>query len=401
MAQFIRLAVNLKEGRNLDTPKVVYERYVLGKKTEASSQKSVVDVSTSCYSDWWDKNKEKVFQKSPIIVKCKDGTYLPIFVYSGKAKNVELVGDFTGWKTQNLVFWKFQPYAPIEGDNLDFSSYRPINWFAPTARVEYKLIVDGKWITDPLNPNKVDNGVGGENSFFTMPDYKPTVWDKGEIPNLETIEISSKIYNERRKVQVYVPFIKSDSPLLPVLYVQDGGNYLNQAKAVQIQQNLVKANKLSPFIMVFLNPKDRMKEYWANDDYAKFLAEEVVPVIDSKYNTIKSRDGRVVMGASLGGITAVHVGLKYPQVFGRIGGQSSSFWIDNQRVVKELEKLDGKTNFRFYLDDGTLEGPEDSRKVAEILKGKGFDVTYIEAEAGHNWTAWRDRLADAFIALWK
>jgi hypothetical protein len=32
MAQFIRLAVNLKEGRNLDTPKVVYDRYVLGKK---------------------------------------------------------------------------------------------------------------------------------------------------------------------------------------------------------------------------------------------------------------------------------------------------------------------------------------------------------------------------------
>ncbi|HEX2638997.1 MAG TPA: hypothetical protein VHL50_00420, partial [Pyrinomonadaceae bacterium] len=32
MAQFIRLAVNLKAGRNLDTPQIVYERYVLGKK---------------------------------------------------------------------------------------------------------------------------------------------------------------------------------------------------------------------------------------------------------------------------------------------------------------------------------------------------------------------------------
>jgi GH15 family glucan-1,4-alpha-glucosidase len=32
MAQFIRLAVNLKAGRNLDTPQVVYDRYVLGKK---------------------------------------------------------------------------------------------------------------------------------------------------------------------------------------------------------------------------------------------------------------------------------------------------------------------------------------------------------------------------------
>ena len=37
----------------------------------------------------------------------------------------------------------------------------------------------------------------------------------------------------------------------------------------------------------------------------------------------------------------------------------------------------------------------------KILKAKGFDVTYVEGETGHNWTAWRDRLADAFIALWK
>ncbi len=32
MAQFIRLAINLKEGKNLDTPNAVYERYVLKKK---------------------------------------------------------------------------------------------------------------------------------------------------------------------------------------------------------------------------------------------------------------------------------------------------------------------------------------------------------------------------------
>jgi glucoamylase len=32
MAQFIRLALNLQAGRNLDTPDVVYNRYVLGKR---------------------------------------------------------------------------------------------------------------------------------------------------------------------------------------------------------------------------------------------------------------------------------------------------------------------------------------------------------------------------------
>ena len=130
----------------------------------------------------------------------------------------------------------------------------------------------------------------------------------------------------------------------------------------------------------------------------------VVPAVEKKYfTTIKTgRENRALLGASLGGITSFHTALKYPEVFSKVGGQSSSFCVDNERVVKELEKLDASKNkFTFYIDDGTLEGVEDSRKVVKLLKDKGFDVTYAETEAGHNWTAWRDRLADAFMAIWK
>jgi enterochelin esterase family protein len=154
--------------------------------------------------------------------------------------------------------------------------------------------------------------------------------------------------------------------------------------------------------MVFLDPKDRTKEYWAADDYTKYVATEVVPAIDAKYNTIKTRDGRAVIGASLGGITSLWIGLKYRNVFSRIGGQSSSFWVDNERVGRELAKLDPKdANFTFYLDDGTLEGAEDTRRVVVMLRGKGFPVTYVEGATGHNWTSWRDRLADAYLSLMK
>ena len=237
-----------------------------------------------------------------------------------------------------------------------------------------------------------------------MPNYKPTIWADSEGQTKYSIKIkkiNSKIYGAR-EIQVYVPE-GFEKQALPVMYLQDGSDYQKRADAVIIQRNLVKANKLRPFIMVFLDPKDRMKEYWANDNYAKFLATEVVPMIDKSYNTIKNRDGRAVLGASLGGITAVNVGLNYPNVFGRIGGQSVSWWIDDQRIVKDLEKLGGKetVGLKFYIDDGTLEGVEDSRNAIKILKAKGFDVTYVEGETGHNWTAWRDRLADSFIALWK
>ncbi|MBA3632300.1 MAG: hypothetical protein H0W58_05750 [Acidobacteria bacterium] len=403
MAQFIRLAVNLQAGRNLDTPDVVYNRYVLGKKSEVGSQNTAnKTISGECENaqnfrpkDGGTMSEPRKHEPSPrLFIGKKEKESEMLFTYLGAEKSVEIVGDFTGWKPCGLKFQDF-PNSKIL-----------VLKFPNSARVEYKLIVDGKWITDPLNPNKVDNGVGGENSFFTMPEYKATVWDmdlENFNPTLETIEINSKVFGEIRKVQVYAPALSaSESIPLPVLYLQDGNDYFKRAKAVQTALNLVKANKIKPFIMVFIDPKERTKEYWANDDYAKFLATEVVPAIDAKYNTIKNRDGRAVLGASLGGITSIWIGLKYPEVFSRIGGQSSSFWIDNERVVSELSKLDaGKTKFKFYFDDGTFEGVEDSRRVNVMLRGKGFDVTYSEAETGHNWTSWRDRLADAFIALWK
>ncbi|MGI8470056.1 MAG: glycoside hydrolase family 15 protein [Pyrinomonadaceae bacterium] len=389
MAQFIRLAVNLQAGRNLETPDVVYNRYIRkdSHRLAANSQQESTQSITADTN--WDELKNlpkqsidnfKVISFNPKIAKTS-----VTFIYSGEGKDIEIVGDFTGWQPKGLKFVNGKITLP----------------FAPTARAEYKFIVDGKWITDPLNPNKIDNGVGGENSFFTMSDYKPTVWDKetNGSAKIDTLEIDSKIYG-KRAIKVYQPLINSNEKL-PTLYLQDGTDYINRARAIQIQQNLVKAGKIKPFIMVFVDYKDRLKEYWASDDYAKFLATEVVPAIDAKYNTIKSRDGRAILGASLGGVTSIHTALKYPEIFSKIGGQSSSFWIDNERVVKELETLDAAENkFRFYFDTGTLEGAGDDRKAVEILKNKGFDVSYEERETGHNWTAWRDRLADAFIALW-
>ncbi len=475
MAQFIRLAVNLQAGKNLDTPDIVYNRYVRNEiptqvsnfggtdeevvlplkageitrfpraappKTkvayqingetriaEANEKGQVVlefkvpnedfvgvfGIETPDGATAFErvkfllKPKQQEFSAA-LVEKIKNAKTSPliengkaILFYRGAAKSVSVAGDMTGWNPGRVFMQEI-------GENLKAVQLD----FAPAARMEYKFIADGNWILDAMNPNKMDNGVGGENSIFTMPEYKPTIWDKGQTfkiegsaeewiidKNTEEFEIATKSFGTR-KIKVYLPpSYEKSKERFPVLYFQDGTEYFLKAKAAEQQGNLVKAGKIKPFIMVFVDPKDRMKEYWANDDYAKFLATEVVPMIDAKYRTIKNREGRAILGASLGGITSVWVGLKYPETFARIGGQSSSFWVDNERVVKELAKLDAaKTKFRFYFDDGTLEGVEDTRRVNVMLRGKGFPVVYVEGETGHNWTSWRDRLADAFVALW-
>jgi glucan 1,4-alpha-glucosidase len=481
MAQFIRLAVNLKAGRNLDTPDIVFNRYVKNgipgkvsdfggtdeefvlpplkpdevikfprkapprtriayqingetRLAEADEKGQALfefkmppedtfaflgietpDGATACERvKLLVKPKQQEFSVE-LVEKIKNAKTSPLFengrailFYRGDAKSVTVAGDLTNWNPGRIFMQKIADH--LQAVKLDLGS---------AARVEYKFVADGKWILDEQNPHKLDNGVGDANSVLTMPRYKSTEWDTDEKlsieptdpnkvidisvpPPIDEIEINSKFYG-KKIVKVYNPNKyepANETAFFPVMYFQDGSDYINRAKAIQIQRNLVKAGRIKPFIMVFLDPVDRMKEYWASDDYAKFVATEVVPLIDAKYKTIKTRDGRGIIGASLGGVTSVWVGLKYPEVFSFIGGQSSSFWIDNERVIKELSKLDAnKTGYKFYFDDGILEGAEDTRRVNVLLRGKGYAVTYVEGETGHNWTSWRDRLSDAFVAF--
>lgn len=66
-----------------------------------------------------------------------------------KAKKVEIVGAFTNW-------------VPVEMKPFR-DGYRHAN-FLREGKWEYQFVEDGKWVLDPKNPLKADNGSGGFNS---------------------------------------------------------------------------------------------------------------------------------------------------------------------------------------------------------------------------------------------
>ena len=92
-------------------------------------------------------------------------------------------------------------------------------------------------------------------------------------------------------------------------------------------------------------------------------------------------------------------------MFARVGGQSSSFQIDNERVVGALSRLGMMKEglpLKFYLDVGRMESLHAvNRRVRVMLRAKGYGAAYMETEAAHNRTSWRDRLASACEGLWK
>jgi enterochelin esterase family protein len=180
---------------------------------------------------------------------------------------------------------------------------------------------------------------------------------------------------------------------------------VKRARAAVIADQLIAQGRVAPFIIVFVDPVDRTREYWMNDRFAAFMATELVPFIDARYHTRTERDARALLGASLGGVISYWTALKYPDTFARIGGQSSAFQIDNDREIAALAALptyNTQRPMKFYLDVGLLEPIwEVNRRARVLLASKGYSVVYHENEAGHNWTSWRDQLADAYLSLWR
>src|SRR2546430_1333695 len=78
-------------------------------------------------------------------------------------------------------------------------------------------------------------------------------------------------------------YAEDPAQCFPTLYVHDGGEYLTRARLPVVLDNLLHSQDVPPLIAVMVDPVDRTREYWANEDYARFMERELLPHIESRY----------------------------------------------------------------------------------------------------------------------
>ncbi len=350
-----------------------------------------------------------------------DGSSVHFVYYDPEAQQVAATGEFNQWDRRGT------PMLPLGRSGV---FYRTMDFQGP-VRVEYKLIVDGEWITDPLCPNNIDNGIGEKNSYFVVGDLRdpPELEVSANVPRgrVQEFEFDSEVLHNRRRVYVYMPpgYNDRENDRFPVLYVHDGGEYLTRARLPTILNNLIHNQEIPPLMAVMVDPVDRLREYWANEDYARFTETELIPHIDKTYRTVAQREGRGVLGASMGGLISTYLGLSRPHLFSKVGGQSSAlFLMEGERassMVGELLKRFGvaknpwgeakrlstlvaelRTLITFYFDVGKYE-PQfipAHQQLVPLLEAQGCPCLYQELIGGHNWTSWRAHLKDMLTFLW-
>ena len=314
--------------------------------------------------------------------------------YNPTAQSVTVSGEFNQWTTT--------PMTPLGQTGI---FYHTTELRGP-ARAEYKLIVDGQWIVDPFCQNRVDNGIGEQNSFFVVGDFQepPELEWVSTVPHGRVVEFdfNSTLLSNQRRVYVYLPpeYAKRSSQRFATFYIHDGGEYLSRARLPTVLDNLRHRQEIPPSMPVRVDPVNRMAEYHARELYAQFMEQELIPHIDSHYRTRVEREARGVMGASMGGLISTYLGLSRPHLFSKVAGQSSAFFLDQDKIITLVNGLTANTSF--YFDVGAYEPRfiPAHHQLVPLLQAKGCPCLFQELEGGHNWTNWRAHLKDLLTFLW-
>jgi predicted alpha/beta superfamily hydrolase len=169
----------------------------------------------------------------------------------------------------------------------------------------------------------------------------------------EKFQIESKVLAETRTYVVHTPAsYKSGKDAYPVLVLQDAENNFAYTSAAV---HLLSANgRIPAMIVVGINNTDRTRDMTPSkpaagfggtpfvgsaggaDKFLSFIADELLPTIDSNYRT---RPYRVLIGHSLGGLFAVYALMNRPEVFKGYLISSPSLWWDDQALVKAAQSF--------------------------------------------------------------
>jgi predicted alpha/beta superfamily hydrolase len=186
------------------------------------------------------------------------------------------------------------------------------------------------------------------------------------------LTIYSNTLKENRKILVYTPNTTSSIPgndrRFPVLYLLDGGAHF--LSTVGIIQQLSQANgnvALPEMIVVGIENTDRSRDLtpaptnmgsseMANP-FIHFLSSELIPFIDKNYSTAPYK---VLVGHSLGGLTAIDILANAPGMFNAYIAIDPTMWYDKERFLNnamaKLPKADLRNKRLFVGMANTMPG---------------------------------------------
>ncbi len=276
---------------------------------------------------------------------------------------------------------------------------------------------------DPLNPARMlfpaDPGDptdrDGWVSTLTLPHAPEETWSRPQ-PGVPAGTIVEAVTLGDHRVSVYVPpgGRRTGGPALVVFDGYLGRTVMGIPATLD---NLTAAGRIPPLTAFFVHGTDATRDKDLSPDNAAtttFVSRDLMSWARREFGTSPYPRDNAVAGCSLGGLAAAHIALSAPDVFGGVISQSGSFWWPAPEhgapewLTREYARRP-HAGLRFYLDVGSREhftvGPgaptqlDASRHLRDVLRRRGYPVTYAEYDGWHDYVNWRTGFADGVLAL--
>ena len=231
--------------------------------------------------------------------------------------------------------------------------------------------------------------------FVSLPKVVKAQVDSLPIHNEKAILLRSQVMAEDRTIWIHLPAnYTGTSNSYPVLYVLDAENHFNYAtEAVSFLAGYDR-NRMPEMIVVGIVNVDRGRDFTpvyvkkvngtldssktttnaGAGRFLKYIADEVIPYIDSHYRV---QPYRVLVGHSLGGLFALYAKEQMPNLFPAMILTSPAINGVNDRMLSNLQSFTKPShphNGKLFIAIGN----ENTQKVDSLTSGlKQFAPTWL------------------------
>lgn len=296
---------------------------------------------------------------------------------------------------------------------------------------------DGRPLPDPANDDRFVYPVDPERP---APPFVQSVLRGPDAPaepflgapmlgRLTEHRLRSSLVGDERRVWVHES-VGADAAVEPpaLMVVFDGGVYAHLMHTPEQVDALVAAGELPPTITLYCHFADdasRNRELACRPEFADFVVDELAPWAAAQWRFTDDPARSIVVGSSLGGLSAGWLGFRHPDRFRNVVAVSVpwGWWPEADDPRAEAPHGDGgwlaaqwaergPRDTVLYTEIGRFEtglGPdgvsavEHTHRFVRQLRALGVDVDEQRYSGGHDFLCWRATFARALrsiVARW-
>ncbi|MBV8818171.1 MAG: hypothetical protein JO022_07420 [Acidobacteriaceae bacterium] len=292
------------------------------------------------------------------------------------------------------------------GGSTNVPSFGPDSYLKPG-------VPQGKLSEKTVLTSKIYDGMQSDYWVYTPAQYDPKtpaalmVWDDGQqfinrdSSSIRLLEVIDNLTNEKR-----LPVIVWVFTMPGVATMAEGTPFYRAVqKAAKADTPAARTSAL------------RGVEYETlSDQYARFLRDELLPEVQSKYNIRKDAYSRAIAGLSSGALGAFTAAWEQPDQFSRVlvwvtpftSGQWQPGVRDGGNIYSFKIRKEPKKNLRIWLEDGCddLENangsvPLENIAVANALKLQAYDFHLSFGVGGHSPMQGSAEFPESLAWLWR